>query len=486
MDAVIGARMHAEVPPALSVARNGAGVLRRRPPRSVVAPPDDRIDRRALTTALDRALAERSRPGTLGLLCVGFEELRLVTRSLGHEVGDQLLDAVTMRLTSGSPGVGPAARVDCDSVVVVLESSSPTAVVSTARDLLGRLRTPVTVGEHRIAVSWSAGLAYATTASTSSSLLREASGAMDDARSRGPRSLAVFSSRMDDEAQRRLRLQADLVGLAGRADLGVVFQPIVRADRLDEIVGFEALARWEHPELGSVPPSEFIPLAEETGQIGELGERVLRQAATAARAWSAGTAAKVSVNVSTAQLRDPDFARTVRRVLDETGLPPSSLVLELTEQLLAAEDPTVVAQLDAVRAHGIALAVDDFGTGYSSLAYLDRFPIDVLKLDRRFTAGLSAPPALRGRRRPLALAMIDLAASLDLTTVAEGVETVDQLDQLRGSGCELVQGFLVSPPVSAQEAVRLARRDGIAIGATTQADLAGDAPLIDLTTKGPR
>jgi EAL domain-containing protein (putative c-di-GMP-specific phosphodiesterase class I) len=283
-------------------------------------------------------------------------------------------------------------------------------------------------------------------------LLREADSAMREARITG-REWMLFDHALQERATHHLAMEHDLWQALRRDELIVHYQPLLEVGN-GRIVAAEALVRWEHPERGLVPPLEFIPTAEETGQIGAIGEFVLSRACAQAAAWSAaGYLLRISVNVAVSQLRDPAFPGLVERILSESGLAPAQLCLEITESSLMREAGQGSAELVRLKRLGVDLSMDDFGTGYSSLAYLHHLPVDELKVDRSFIGRLGRA----GRDRHLVEAIVGMARALDLTVVAEGVETDEQLEFLGGLGCELAQGYLFAPAVPASELLELLR-----------------------------
>jgi diguanylate cyclase len=308
-------------------------------------------------------------------------------------------------------------------------------------------------------------------------MIREADTAMYQAKEAGRDGIAAFDSSMRDRASRRLQLEHHLRSALANHELQVLLQPIVRLDR-GGVDGFEALLRWRHRTLGDVAPAEFIPIAEDSGLINEIGAWTIDEACRSLRRCRqlvpGAPDLTVAVNLSARQLRDPGLVPTVERALERHGLPPSALCLELTESLLM-EDPLAAAEtLWSLRRRGVLLSIDDFGTGYSSLSYLKRFPVDNVKIDRSFVDGLDAPGGSEGS---LVAAIIALARALDMSTVAEGVETDGQVRRLRQLGCERVQGYRFSRPVPADEApgvvLRLASAAAPCLHETR--DLAGHA-----------
>jgi EAL domain-containing protein (putative c-di-GMP-specific phosphodiesterase class I) len=273
---------------------------------------------------------------------------------------------------------------------------------------------------------------------------------MYTAKSRGKGRLEVFEASMHAAAVTRLELKADLERALDREELRLRYQPIFRLED-GALDGFETLVRWRHPDRGEVGPGDFVPLAEETGLIVPIGRWVLAQACRQAQAWrtAGGTGIKVSVNLAARQLRDPEIVDMVRSVLDETGLEPDVLTLELTESSIMQDDE---GRLQELRGLGIHLGLDDFGTGYSSLSYLSKFPIETLKIDRSFTSRLGGPD----EETALVRSVIQLATSMGMETVGEGIERQEQYDRLRELGCTYGQGYLLARPMDAIRATTLA------------------------------
>jgi EAL domain-containing protein (putative c-di-GMP-specific phosphodiesterase class I) len=285
-------------------------------------------------------------------------------------------------------------------------------------------------------------------------LLRDADTAMYRAKAQGRDRHEIFDDEMHSRAVEMLKLETDLRRALDRGALRLVYQPIM-ALSTGRTVGFEALARWPHPDRGLVPPDEFIPLSEETGLILALGQFVLREACLAARGWQdAGAELSVNVNISAREFGQPGFVDRVEAVLGETGLLPSRLRLEITESVIMADPDEAVVRCLALRNLGVAIDIDDFGTGYSSLSYLRRFPVDSLKIDRSFVGGMDA----RTEDHEIVRAIVSLASTLGIRTVAEGVETAEQLARLRRLGCEFGQGYFFAHPLPAAEAFALVVR----------------------------
>jgi EAL domain-containing protein (putative c-di-GMP-specific phosphodiesterase class I) len=332
------------------------------------------------------------------------------------------------------------------------------------------MRAPVPVGGRAAPgreahVGASVGVAFSEPGIAADALLRNADAAMYRAKADGKGCHAVFDPSLVAAAEERMQLEADLARALPRGEFAVAYQPIVALDT-GAVVGAEALLRWRHPERGLVSPARFVPLAEESGMIAELGTWVLGEACRAAARWPAppgGAAAGVAVNVSGRQLQDAALAGHVRAALDASGLEPARLTLEFTESVIMQDTEATLAQLEALKALGVRLAIDDFGTGYSSLAYLQRFPVDVLKIDKAFVDGV----ARGGQDAALARTILALGDMLALRTVAEGVEEPEQRAHLLALGCQLGQGYLFARPL--EECAHLALLAGGAAPAAAPA-----------------
>jgi EAL domain-containing protein (putative c-di-GMP-specific phosphodiesterase class I) len=283
-------------------------------------------------------------------------------------------------------------------------------------------------------------------------LLRNADVAMYVAKDRGKGRYQIYEPAMHDILIRRLELKADLQVALDHGEFALVYQPVVDL-RTGTIVGVEALLRWRHPARGVVSPLEFVPLAEETGQIIQIGQWVLREACRYAveLRHDAARSLHMAVNLSARQLQDPTLLETMRRVLNETGFESSALVLEITETVMMRDMDASIVRLHELKALGVQLAIDDFGTGYSSLNYIRRFPVDILKIDKSFVDGIDEG----GQGLALTSALIDLAVILKLRPVAEGIERIEQFERLREMGCDLGQGYFFSRPVESRELERL-------------------------------
>ena len=421
----------------------------------------------------------------VAVLYVDLDDFKKVNDSLGHAAGDRLLAEAAVRLLQATRGSDTVARLGGDEFAVLLERVRGDDDARLVAERVGSaLRAPFRLDGTEVVVGASVGVARAAElaapggppegargpapdaagpAAAADLLLRAADAAMYAAKRGGKGRYALYDRAMNADAYARLALEADLRrAVAPDADeLCVYYQPIVDLAS-GRPVGAEALVRWRHPRRGLLTPAAFVPLAEDTGLVVPLGRRVLDEACAAAAAWpdaapfrgvragdAAGAGHTLTVNVSARQLHAPDFVDAVGDALARAGLPPSRLMLELTESVLAERDAPTLGAIRALKALGVRLGIDDFGTGYSSLRYLQQFPVDVLKVDRSFVAGLdraaSAADAAAGVA--LARAVVALGRTLSLRTVAEGVESEAQRRQLLALGCELGQGYLFAPPL---------------------------------------
>ncbi|MFT3865549.1 MAG: EAL domain-containing protein [Solirubrobacterales bacterium] len=405
---------------------------------------------------LEHALVRAVRlDDTITVLIIDLDDFKAVNDSLGHPVGDELLREAARRLDQAMRGADTVARLGGDEFGVILDDcSSPADAETAAGRIIDTLSVPFDLTERGLAISASVGIAQAAPGeATAAELIRDADLAMYAAKSEEKGTLASYCDDMYVGAEQRLQLKSDLLEAAfDPSQFEILYQPIVDLED-GSVAALEALLRWDHPERGRIGPHDFIPIAEETGAILAIGRHVLRRACLDAREWRAHTGRdlKVSVNVSTRQLRGDALVGHVVEALDETGLPPDRLVLEITETQLMRDVDQAVAILQALRDIGVRLAIDDFGTGYSSLSQLERLPVDALKIDREFT-GSGADGA---EHAYLLSAVAELGGSLGLNTVAEGIETPAQLRRLRHLNYRYGQGYLFSKPVPASEVERL-------------------------------
>jgi diguanylate cyclase (GGDEF)-like protein/PAS domain S-box-containing protein len=410
----------------------------------------DLANKALFTDRLDHALAraERNARG-VAVLFIDLDEFKTVNDGLGHTAGDELLIAVAERFRGCLRATDTAARLGGDEFAVLIEDvddEHDAEVV--AQQLLDALGEPFTIAGQELYVRASIGIAHGRAAAASDQLLRDADLAMYAAKHSGKNGYRTFEAGTQFDALDKLELGSALRRAFDRDEIFVQYQPIIDLVT-GQVVGAEALARWNHFERGPIGPDTFIPLAEETGLIVELGDRVLLAACKQVRAWQLehrpNTPLSISVNVSPVQLVQPDYVERVAFALRESGLAASSLVLEITETTLMRDTDRCILTLCALREIGVRVAIDDFGTGYSSLSYLHQLPVDILKIDRSFVAAIETGSS----DRSLAPAIVSLASALDLVVVAEGVETEFQGNTLRGVGCELAQGYYFARPLDA-------------------------------------
>jgi diguanylate cyclase (GGDEF)-like protein/PAS domain S-box-containing protein len=388
------------------------------------------------------------------VLFVDLDDFKSVNDALGHGIGDQMLRAIADRIRAvAGPGDTPA-RLGGDEFALLMEDRGGVdRALDVAERLLEELHDPVALAGYDLAVLASVGLAVATPGMTTAGLLRDADMAMYEAKRSGKSQIKIFDPTMRLSATRHLELRSDLAHAIERDEFRLVFQPIVDLCSR-EVVGAEALLRWEHSIRGPVSPEEFIPIAERAGLIVPIGTWVMEESIRSAARWQGQGPQQISVNVSASQIRSPGFAEHVGAALSRHGLDPRRLTLEITETLLAEEVESASGHLAALRELGVAIAIDDFGTGYCSLAYLQRFPVDVVKIDRQFIRELGQD----ARQTTLAGMILQLTAGLDMVSVAEGIERPEQLRELQRLGCDLGQGYLLSRPLESPE---LDRRFGV-------------------------
>jgi len=395
---------------------------------------------------LKSELQRVNRSEQLALLYIDIDEFKGVNDTLGHAVGDELLKIIAARLQHCIRETDFVARLGGDEFAVVQTSVTDAASVV---ELVNRIHEEVREGfnclGHQIAADASIGIAMAPQDGIDlDELVKNADLAMYDAKAEGRRTYRFFQPEMDANAKALRRLESDLRQAIADDELEIYYQPLVDLNS-NEIAGCEALLRWRHPERGMIPPSEFIPVAEHTGLINQLGEWVISTACAEATTWPGDV--KVAVNVSPIQFKGQGFALKVAAALAASGLPARQLELEITEAVLIRDDDEALAMLHQLRSLGVTIALDDFGTGYSSLSYLRRFPFDKIKIDRSFINDLSGPDGSSAIVR----AVVTIAADRGIKTIAEGVETQQQRDLLRELGCTQMQGYLFSPAVTAAE-----------------------------------
>jgi diguanylate cyclase (GGDEF)-like protein len=395
----------------------------------------------------------------VSVLFCDLDGFKTVNDSLGLQAGDRLLTLVAERFRACLRPADTLARLGGDEFAVLLEElRAPGDSGRAAQRMLDALEAPFTLGGREIFVSASIGIAAGT--GDPDTLLRDADLAMYRAKSQGKGRYAAFEPHMHTAVVERLELELDLKRAVERDELLLVYQPIFDL-RSGALAGFEALLRWRHPKRGLVLPDDFVPMAEESGQIMVLGRWAMRAACQQAALWRARYPAldnvQLSVNISPAQLRVGGLVEDVSSALEASQLDPAGLALEITESSLMEDTDACARRMGQLSDLGVDLAIDDFGTGYSSLTYLRRFPLDKLKIDRSFVAELGAP----SKEPALLRAIINLADAFDLTAVAEGIERPEQHRRLVDLGCALGQGNLLSPPLGSAEADALLLNAGL-------------------------
>ena len=390
----------------------------------------------------------------VSVLYVDLDDFKGVNDRLGHAAGDRVLVAVAERLSACTRSGDVVARLGGDEFALLLPGA-PDAARHVGERLLRALAEPLEINGAALTIQASVGLATVSPGQGGSGLAglaHDADIAMYASKAAGKGRLTVFSKGLTDSATAREQLAADLAAAVAAGELEVHYQPSVGLGD-GQVLGVEALVRWHHPRRGPVPPNEFIPLAEEKGLISDLGDHVLRVAATQAAAWQRqGHPLDVAVNVSPLQLTDERFPARVRGVLADSGLPARRLVLEVTETALITDVEAVRARLVQLRALGVRVAIDDFGTGYAGLSYLRQLPVDIIKIDQSFVADLNVHSG-----EVLVSSIVELGRSLGLEIIAEGVETPAQVDALRGLRCLKAQGFHFARPLSADAVSRMLR-----------------------------
>jgi diguanylate cyclase (GGDEF)-like protein/PAS domain S-box-containing protein len=387
----------------------------------------------------------------ISLVFLDLDRFKAVNDRWGHPVGDELLCAVASRLSGIVRSEDLVCRIGADEFVIALASPDHTKLAeSLAIRLLDAFGEPFDLSVGEIEITPSIGIAESSGPADALDLIRDADTAMYKAKGSGRNSYAVFAEAMRDQVRRRADLEQALRGALKQGELSVQYQPIIDLVT-GELSGFEALMRWNHPELGMVSPLEFIPIAEDTGLIVASGAWLLEEAATQLAQWrterpDGAPPLHMSVNVSVRQLRNAALVDVVRDVLQRTGLPPDALWLELTESGVFDDLELSLATLHELRGLGVVLCIDDFGTGYSSLTYLRQFPASIVKIDRSFVSGIGVNP----NDEAIVRTVIAMAHALGQHVVAEGIETAEHQAWLRGQGCDLGQGYLYSPPRTAQ------------------------------------
>ncbi len=414
-------------------------------------------NRSLLQDRLGQAVAYSARSGRpVWVMLIDLDRFKFVNDSMGHKAGDVLLMTVAARLRSSLRDTDTVARLSGDEFVVILSEHDDQGLnADIVQRVMDSVAQPVMLGTKEFFVTCSIGVAvYPSEGTPADSLIEHADIAMYRAKKLGRNNFQFYTPAMNEESQERVRIESALRSALERDEFVLHYQPQVELAS-GRIVGMEALIRWKHPELGMVPPSRFVGIAEETGLIVPIGAWVMRTAAAQSKAWQdAGLGRlRVAVNLSARQFGSSDLIDGIEAVLADTGLPPDCLEIELTESLFMSDVTPAVELLHRMKALGVNLSIDDFGTGYSSLSYLSRFPIDVLKIDRSFVADVTHD----ANDAAIVTSIIALAHNLKLAVIAEGVETAEQLDYLRLHGCDEMQGYYFSRPLPADEFEQLLR-----------------------------
>jgi Amt family ammonium transporter len=417
-------------------------------------------NRAMVTERIELALVQARRANAWpSLLFLDLDRFKHVNDSFGHAAGDRLLSLAAERLLGCVRSIDTVARLGGDEFVILVEAAGDTALVRSLADrILAAVAEPFDLSGEATHVTGSIGIAHSGPMYNSAdALLHDADLAMYRAKERGRNCYDVADDKLRVNAAERVLLERGLRSALARKELGVAYQPVRRADG-DELVGFEALARWVHPVLGDVRPDRFVPVAEETGLIQALGDCMLDVACRDVAMWNSERMAAglaplvVHVNVSVRDLQSPNLLDRIREPLRRHDVPAHWLVLEMTESMLLDDPDKALERLDELKAAGVRVAIDDFGTGYSSLAYLRRYPVHQVKIDREFVSEIASST----QNQCIVKAMVDLAKGLEYEVLAEGVETSAELEVLRDLGCDLVQGFLIGRPVPPEDALALA------------------------------
>jgi diguanylate cyclase (GGDEF)-like protein len=430
---------------------------------------------------LAHAVARQQRGNTsITLLLIDLDNFKTVNDTLGHSAGDELLITVAGRLSAQVRPADTLARLGGDEFAILVEDLDADAASALAQRIIAGVRQPVQAGTQDVICTMSVGIAAVQAGDpiTAEELLRNADLAMYAAKRSGRDGYTVFDPAMHEDVLREAQLRAELEAALIAEEFFLQYQPIVDLPS-GQLTGVEALVRWQHPTDGVVGPDTFIPVAEETGLIVPLGRWVLNQACHQLARWYRSMPAaehmRMSVNVSARQLQNPGFVSELADAITSAGIDPTSIILEITESLFLDDTEPVLATLWGVHDLGVRVAIDDFGTGYSALSYLQKFPVDILKIDRSLVSGTQTG----GREADLAGAVIQMGRALRLQTVAEGIETCDQSVALRDLGYDFGQGFHFARPVDANSIEGLLTRS-----ASARAPVAESRECVDIVDTG--
>ena len=393
--------------------------------------------------------AERKK-SSLAVLFLDLDQFKSVNDTLGHRVGDQLLEAVANRMKAVIRDNDVLSRISGDEFVFLLQDIQNEQDIQIATErVMGAFAEPFSIEDNMLKLTASIGISvYPRDTENAQQLMQHADAAMYNAKEEGRNTYRFFTSEMSKAVAEDAVIGSALAMALGNEELGVHYQPQIDLNE-GNVVGLEALVRWNNPRLGQVPPDRFIPVAEQRGLMVEIGNFVLRTACRQGQSWrDAGIGPfKIAVNVSGLQFQSVRYLADLQAILDETGFPPEWLELELTESILMKRTEALVSLLNALSGMGIGIAIDDFGTGYSSLSYLSKLPVDKLKVDKQFVRDVLDDE----NDAALAASIIAMGRALDIDVVAEGVETTQQAEFLRAHGCKLVQGYLYGRPMPADD-----------------------------------
>ena len=413
-------------------------------------------NRNLMRRTLDEALQAKSGAPATGcaLFLIDLDRFKNVNDTLGHPVGDALLKQVAQRLTTVMGEKGQIGRLGGDEFKAVLPGQDHSALSSLAERLIQQVSMPYLIEGHNISIGASVGIAIAAPGDTcGDSLIRNADLALYSAKAAGRGTFCFFAPEMHTDAQDRQMMETDLRKAIGRGELHLAFQPVINT-QTEELSGFEALVRWQHPTRGMISPSIFVPLAEESGLILQVGEWVLRTACMEAAKWPENI--RVAVNLSPIQFTDPSLPATIVSALANAQIQPRQLELEITEGVFLVESESTDDMFAKLKSIGVRLALDDFGTGYSSLGYLKKTPFDKIKIDQSFVRGAAKKDS---RNAAIIRAIVTLAEDLGMDTTAEGAETHDELTLIRELGCSHIQGYIFGRPMPAADALELAAQN---------------------------
>ena len=407
-------------------------------------------NRRYFSERIQAMKAEADLAGdSVAFLAIDLDRFKPINDTFGHGVGDRVLQTVADRILAELPANSVAGRMGGDEFAIALAvHGDDQALERFARRICSRIAEPMVLDDRKFNVSASVGVArYPQDGDTIAEIMTHSDMAMYVAKNDGRNTFSYFERRLGEEQKLRLALEVELSDAIEQGRIVPYFQPVFDL-RTGKLTGFEILSRWLHPERGVIEPDDFIPLAEDIGVIGALGDNVLRQACQAVAAWTPSLT--FSFNLSPVQFHDPDLVERIVRILDETGMRRSALEVEITETVFIADSVRAKCAIDALRAAGVTVALDDFGKGYSSLGYLSRYSIDRLKIDRSFIMGRKDDP----RNEKVVNTLIQLGIGLGIQTTAEGIETSEDAEWLIDHGCNLGQGFLYARPMPLLSALR--------------------------------